>query len=52
MSRSMFLTPSKLCLTKFATNNQNKNSKNKESSEKMDAVEEAIRSLEQFGIFY
>uniref|UniRef100_A0A915NL93 Serine rich protein interaction domain-containing protein n=1 Tax=Meloidogyne floridensis TaxID=298350 RepID=A0A915NL93_9BILA len=48
MSRSMFLTPSKLCLTKFATNNQNKNSKNKESSEKMDAVEEAIRSLEQF----
>uniref|UniRef100_A0A914L1Y7 Serine rich protein interaction domain-containing protein n=1 Tax=Meloidogyne incognita TaxID=6306 RepID=A0A914L1Y7_MELIC len=48
MSRSMFLTPSKLCLTKFATNNQNKNSENKESSEKMDAVEEAIRSLEQF----
>uniref|UniRef100_A0A915MNI0 Uncharacterized protein n=1 Tax=Meloidogyne javanica TaxID=6303 RepID=A0A915MNI0_MELJA len=50
MSRSMFLTPSKLCLTKFATNNQNKNSENKESSEKMDAVEEAIRSLEQFAI--
>uniref|UniRef100_A0A915MNF2 Uncharacterized protein n=1 Tax=Meloidogyne javanica TaxID=6303 RepID=A0A915MNF2_MELJA len=48
MSRSMFLTPSKLCLTKFATNNKNKNSENKEISEKMDAVEEAIRSLEQF----
>ncbi|KAL7080369.1 hypothetical protein ACQ4LE_000277 [Meloidogyne hapla] len=45
MSHSMFLTPSKLCLTKFTTN---QNSENKGSNEKVDAVEEAIRSLEQF----
>ncbi|KAF7639115.1 Serine_rich domain-containing protein [Meloidogyne graminicola] len=43
MSRSMTLTPSKLCLTKFTNSNKN----NKES-DKVDAVEEAIRSLEQF----
>ena len=55
MTRSLPLTPSKLCLTKFTTLNKQKESnenKNSNDFDKLDAVEEAIRSLEQFGMFF